>query len=44
MKKLETRLDKHDESIQKIFEAIHQLMQPTNPPRKKIGFKIEKEK
>ena len=43
-KKLESRLDKNDETINKIFEAIRQLMQPPNPPRKKIGFKKEEEK
>ena len=42
LKKLETRLDKHDEVIQNIFEAIHQLMEPPHPPRKKIGFRIGK--
>ncbi len=38
-KKLESRLDKNDEAIETIFEAIRQLMQPPNPPRKKIGYK-----
>lgn len=44
LKKLESRLDMHDEAINKIFEAIRQLMQPPNPLRKRIGFKIGKEK
>ena len=39
LKKSEARLDKHDTAINTIFEAIHQLMQPSDPPRKKIGFK-----
>jgi hypothetical protein len=39
LKKLESRLDKNDEAIETIFEAIRQLMQPPNPPRKKIGYK-----
>ena len=39
IKKLETKLDKHDAIIQKIFEAIRQLMQPPITPRKKIGYK-----
>lgn len=42
LKKLEGRLNKHDEAIQTILETIHQLMQPPNPPRKRIGFKIGK--
>ncbi len=39
IKKLENKLDKHDTIIQKIFEAIRQLMQPPLTPRKKIGYK-----
>ena len=39
---LETKTDKHDNEIKVLFEAIRQLMQPPNPPRKKIGFKNEK--
>jgi hypothetical protein len=35
---LEERLGEHDEQIQVIFEAIQQLMAPTDKPRKKIGF------
>ncbi len=35
---LEERLEGHDEQIQNIFEAIRQLMEPPEPPRKKIGF------
>ncbi len=42
LKKLEGCLDKHDKAINTIFETIRQLMQPTNPPRKKIGLKIGK--
>jgi hypothetical protein len=33
---LEERLEKHDEQIQNIFEAIRQLMTLPDPPRKKI--------
>ena len=39
---LETKTDNHDNEIKVLFEAIRQLMQPPNPPRKKIGFKNEK--
>jgi hypothetical protein len=38
------RLHKHDEEMQMIFEALKQLLNPPNPPRRKIGFKIGKEK
>jgi phage regulator Rha-like protein len=44
LKKLESRLDKHDHAIQDIFEAIRQLMEQPTLPRKKIGFKIGGEK
>jgi hypothetical protein len=40
--KLENRLDKHDKEIHILFEAIKQLMQLPNPPRRKIGYKYEK--
>lgn len=43
-RKLGNHLDKHDKEIKVLFEAIRQLMHPPNPPRKKIGFKIGKEK
>jgi len=41
---LENKFDSHDKEIQVLFEAIRQLMNPPNPPRKRIGFKIGKEK
>ena len=37
---LERKLGDHDEQIQAIFEAIYQLMAPTDTP-KKIGFTIK---
>ncbi len=40
---LESKFDKHDEEIQTLFAAIRQLMQPVNPPVKKIGFKANAE-
>jgi hypothetical protein len=41
LEELEARLGEHDEQIQAIFEAIRQLMVPPEPPRKKIGFRVE---
>jgi len=38
--KLEARLAEHDEQIQAIFEAIHQLMAPPDRPPRKIGFEV----
>lgn len=36
---LENKFDKHNKEIQVLFQAIRKLMKPSNPPRKKIGFK-----
>ena len=44
IKLLESKVDKHDDAIQTIIEAIRQLMQPPIPKRKPIGFKIAKNK
>ena len=42
---LERKLGDHDEHIQAIFEAIHQLMVPPDTPRNKIGYTVkEKQK
>ncbi len=40
---LERKIEKHDEEICTIFEAIRQLMSPPEKNRPKIGFKREKE-
>ena len=35
---LERKLEGHDQKIQSLFEAIRQLMKPSAPPRRRIGF------
>ena len=41
---LEGRMGEHDEQIQMIFDAIRELMKPTDESSKKIGFEVsEKE-
>ncbi|MDD5218535.1 MAG: ORF6N domain-containing protein [Candidatus Omnitrophica bacterium] len=35
---LEHKVGKHDDEIQSIFIAIRQLMKPSEPPRRRIGF------
>ena len=40
LKELEKRLEKHDEDIGLIFEAIRELMTPPDTAPKKIGFKV----
>ena len=36
---LERKIEKHDEEICTIFEAIRQLMTPPESPKRRIGFK-----
>ena len=38
LKELEGRVDKHNEAIDNIFEAIRQLMIPEEKPKRRIGF------
>ncbi len=37
---LEAKLNIHDKKIQTIIEAIHQLLQPAEKPKRQIGFRI----
>ena len=41
---LEQQIQDHDQQIQAIFEAIHQLMSPPERSRKKIGFEVKERK
>lgn len=41
LNELEEHLQDHDQMIQTIFEALHQLMNPPEPPRKQIGFRVK---
>ena len=38
LEKLEAKVSRHDEHIQTIFAAIHEIMAPPIKPAKKIGF------
>ena len=38
LNQLENKVEKNDEEIRIIFEAIHQLMEHPENPKKKIGF------
>ncbi len=38
---LERKIEKHDTQIQAIFEALRQLMQPEEKPKRQIGFRVE---
>ncbi|HKR06470.1 MAG TPA: ORF6N domain-containing protein [Bacteroidia bacterium] len=44
LEQLERKVNKHDGDIQRIFEALKQLLNPKLPPRKPVGFKIKGKK
>jgi phage regulator Rha-like protein len=44
LSELERKIEGQDESIQTIFEAIHQLMAPPEKPKKKIGFGVKEKR
>jgi hypothetical protein len=41
LSELEQHLEAHDQQIQTIFEAIRQLMSPTEQSKRPIGFKVK---
>ncbi len=43
-RKLEEMEIKYDEQFKIVFEAISQLMTPSERPRKKIGFEVKEPK
>jgi hypothetical protein len=43
LEKIETKLTGHDEDIALIFQYLKQLLNPPQPPRRKIGFRKEEE-
>ncbi|MDI6779966.1 MAG: hypothetical protein QME25_07235 [Bacteroidota bacterium] len=38
------KIERHDEEIQAIFEAIRQLMAPPEKPKRQIGFRVDEPK
>ncbi|MBK9570606.1 MAG: hypothetical protein IPO53_12305 [Chitinophagaceae bacterium] len=44
MEKIEKKLTGHDEDIALIFQYLKQLLNPPQPPRRKIGFRRKGEK
>jgi phage regulator Rha-like protein len=40
LKELELKIDSHDQQIQAIFDVINQLITPSEPPKRKMGFTI----
>ena len=43
LEKIEKKLSKHDEDIQLIFQYLKQLLNPQQPPLRKIGFRRKNE-
>jgi phage regulator Rha-like protein len=41
---LEQRIERNDEEIRAIYQAIRELMKPPEKPRRQIGFKVEEPK
>jgi len=42
LNRLEMRIEKHDDEIHAIFEAMRQLMTPPEPPpKRRIGFAVD---
>lgn len=42
LSQLERKIEKHDEEIKAIFNAIRQLMTPPEKPKRKIGFNVNR--
>jgi hypothetical protein len=40
---LESRLESHDEGIKSLFDAIRELMTPSEKPRREIGFHVKED-
>jgi hypothetical protein len=34
------RLDQHDEQLSQIFDALHRLMEPPQPEKRPVGFRV----
>lgn len=43
LEQLEKKSNKHDEEIQLIFSYLKKLLNPPQPPRRRIGYKADKE-
>jgi hypothetical protein len=42
LEQIEKRVIEHDHEIQAIFAALKKLLNPPDPPREPIGFKLRK--
>lgn len=44
LRELELKIESHDEQITTLFEAINQLIQPPEKPKRQIGFQVKEPK
>jgi hypothetical protein len=44
LEQLDRKVERHDEDVDVIFKYLRKLLNPENPPRTRIGFKIDKDK
>jgi len=44
LEKIEHRLTGHDEQIERIFGHLKEMLNPPDPPRRRIGFRRKEEK
>jgi hypothetical protein len=42
-REMANRLDQHDEQLNQIFKALHQLISPPQPPKRPVGFRLRDE-
>jgi uncharacterized membrane protein YccC len=40
-REMTARLDQHDEQLEQIFRALHQLITPLQRPKRPIGFRVD---
>src|SRR3954452_21105478 len=42
-REMTSRLDQHDEQLEQVFKALHQLITPPERPKRKVGFRIRED-
>ena len=42
LKQLEVEIERHEEEIQAIFDAIRRMMTPPEPKRRRMGFEVRR--
>ncbi len=42
-REMTARLDQHDEQMEQVFKALHQLISPPEKPKRKVGFRVRED-